>query len=449
MQHKNTEDFVKSLSESLKNELTMPSDYHVIDDVSPAVVLNPRSTDHLSESLKKASEYDLKVCPIGGATRLSIGNKPTQYDLALTLNNLDKVIDYKPSDLSITVQAGITLGELQKQLQKNNQFLPISAPLAKKSTIGGILAIGTSGSLTWLNGTLRDVVTGMKVVQPDGVIGKSGGQVMKNVSGYEMSKLHIGSLGTIGVISEVSLKVMPKPANETSIIATFARQSEAFNASMSIFYSKINKLCLSYINPGALHHLNIKSIKPGHLVAVRLFGRKLSLKRCIDEVDALLKQHKPKTVNQIGGQDQGDVWGKISDFGWTSDTRPYLSMRISLPPNAAGDILGSLESTTITKGLMPGLLTQIGHGTILFHVYDVSKTADQKKFEEIVSDVRRLVRQRRGTAVVEQAPKFIKENFGVWDGFEQNEETFRILKSNFDPLNILNPGRLFQSAYHE
>jgi FAD/FMN-containing dehydrogenase len=98
---------------------------------------------------------------------------------------------------------------------------------------------------------------------------------------------------------------------------------------------------------------------------------------------------------------------------------------------------------------MPGLLTQIGHGTILFHVYDVSKTADQKKFEEIVSDVRRLVRQRRGTAVVEQAPKFIKENFGVWDGFEQNEETFRILKSNFDPLNILNPGRLFQSAYHE
>ena len=92
---------------------------------------------------------------------------------------------------------------------------------------------------------------------------------------------------------------------------------------------------------------------------------------------------------------------------------------------------------------MPGLSTQIGHGTILFNVYDVSKNPDQKKFEEIVSDVRRLVRQRRGTAVVEQAPEFIKEEFGVWDGFEQNEKTFKILKSTYDPLNILNPGRLF------
>lgn len=443
MEQKNTADFVKSLSPSLKDELTSPSDYHLIDDVSPTVALSPLSTEQISESLSKASEYDLKVCPIGGATRLAIGNKPTQYDVALTLNKLDKVIDYKPSDLSITVQAGITLGKLQKQLQKNNQFLPISAPLAQRSTIGGILAIGTSGSLTWLNGTLRDLVTGMKTVHPDGVISKSGGQVMKNVSGYEMSRLHIGGLGTIGIISEVSLKVMPKPQNEVSIMTTFASQSDAFNASMSIFHSKINKLSLSYINPGALHHLNIKSIKPGHLIAVRLFGKKLSLKRCVDEVESLLKQHNPKTVSQIEGQEQGDVWQKIADFGWSSDTRPYLSMRISLPPNTVGDILGSLESTTITKGLMPGLSTQIGHGTILFNVYDVSKNPDQKKFEEIVSDVRRLVRQRRGTAVVEQAPEFIKEEFGVWDGFEQNEKTFKILKSTYDPLNILNPGRLF------
>ena len=219
VEQKNTADFVKSLSQSLKDELSAPSDYHSIDNVSPTVVLSPISNEHISESLRKASEYDIKVCPIGGATRLAIGNKPTQYDVGLTLNKLDKVIDYKPSDLSITVQAGITLEQLQKHLQKNNQFLPISTPLAQRSTIGGILAIGTSGSLTWLNGTLRDLVTGMKTVHPDGVISKSGGQVMKNVSGYEMSRLHIGGLGTIGVISEVSLNVMPKP--ETSIWVSF------------------------------------------------------------------------------------------------------------------------------------------------------------------------------------------------------------------------------------
>ena len=102
MEQKNTADFFKSLSPSLKDELTSPSDYHLIDDVSPTVALSPLSTEQISESLSKASEYDLKVCPIGGATRLAIGNKPTQYDVPLNLNKLDKVIDHKPSDLSIT-----------------------------------------------------------------------------------------------------------------------------------------------------------------------------------------------------------------------------------------------------------------------------------------------------------------------------------------------------------
>ena len=100
IKQKNTADFVKSLSQSLKDELTAPSDYHSIDNVSPTVVLSPISNEHISESLRKASEYDLKVCPIGGATRLAIGNKPTQYDVGLTLNKLDKVIDYNHPTLA-------------------------------------------------------------------------------------------------------------------------------------------------------------------------------------------------------------------------------------------------------------------------------------------------------------------------------------------------------------
>ena len=445
MQPRNTDDFVKSLSSSLKDQLTSPSKNDSIDNLTPSLVLNPRSIEDISECLSKASEYGLKICPIGGGTRLNIGNPPEKYDIALSLTNLNKIVRYKPSDLSITVQAGLTLGKIQSELGQNNQFLPISAPLGKDSTLGGILAVGTSGPLTWLNGNMRDAVTGMKTVYSDGVISKSGGQVMKNVSGYEMSKLHIGGLGTLGIISEVSLKVTPKPINETSLIATFAGQVEAFEASMSIFHSKINTLSLSYINPGAVHKLNIKSIKAGHLIAIRLYGRDMSLQRCINEVDTILKQYKPKNIDKMDGQDQIDIWRKIDDFGYTSDTKPYISMRISLPPTIVGEVLGSLESTTVTKGLMPALLTQIGHGTILFHIFDISKNIDQNKFGEIISDTRRLVRQRRGTTVIEQAPVIIKQEFGVWDGFDQIEGTFRNLKSNFDSSNTLNTGRFIPS----
>ena len=447
-QNKNIDNFVKSLSKSLKDSLSSPSENDVIDELKPKLVLNPSSLDEISDGLNKAAENGLTVCPIGGATRLSLGNPPVKYDIALNLKQLNNIVEYRPSDLSITVQAGITLEKLQTKLSQSNQFLPISAPLASESTIGGILAIGTSGPLNWLNGSIRDIVTGMKTVQSDGTITKSGGQVMKNVSGYDMSRLHIGGLGTLGIISEVSLKVTPKPLNETTLIASFRSQLDSFQASMSMFHSTINTLSLSHISPTASHKLNLKSLKTGHLVAIRLYGRALSIKRCIDETNAILKPFKPKNIQELDEFEHTKFWKEVADFGWRQDSKPYISIRISLPPTSVGEVLGSLESTTATKGVVPALLTQIEHGTILFQMYDMGKNIDDRKIAEIIADTRRLVRQRRGTAIIEQAPLKLKQKFDVWDGFDQVIGTFQILKSHFDSADILNSGRLFPSELH-
>lgn len=194
---------------------------YTVHNTSPAQVVAPATAEELADCLREATARGLAVVPWGAGTRQHIGRAPTRYDLAIATHGLARVLDYHPDDLVVTLEAGATLGAVQAELARHGQWLPWDAPLPGRASVGGLLASGAAGPLRLGYGAPRDWTLGMRVALGDGRLVRSGGRVVKNVAGYDTHKLHIGALGTLGVIVEATFKVQPLPERRRTLLASF------------------------------------------------------------------------------------------------------------------------------------------------------------------------------------------------------------------------------------
>jgi len=182
---------------------------HAAQGVLPTCLVSPRTENEIAAVLRFAADHKIVVLPRGGGTAQGVGTPPPPHSIVLSTRRFDKLIHHEPGDMVATAQAGMTLGAFQEALARNGQFLTLDGPA--DATIGGMMATDRSGARALGYGTARDLVLGMKIVNGDGVFRKCGGRVVKNVSGYDLAKLYIGSLGTLGVITEVTFRLRPFP----------------------------------------------------------------------------------------------------------------------------------------------------------------------------------------------------------------------------------------------
>jgi len=195
------------------------SNPYALGSRAPARVEEPADAQGVAATLAAAAEAGSAVVPFGGATLQSIGNAPRQYDIALSLRRLDRVLQYDPHELTIGLEAGITLESVAQVLAQARQFIPFDAPAPRRATVGGTLAAGWAGPRRATYGHLRDLLIGSTVALTDGTLASAGGMVVKNVTGYDMSKVYIGSLGTLGAIVRANFKALPQPAAQRLAIA--------------------------------------------------------------------------------------------------------------------------------------------------------------------------------------------------------------------------------------
>src|SRR6266508_1269310 len=188
------------------------TDGYEIDELRPSAVALPADVEEVAALLRLASARGWAVAPRGGGTMIEQGNPPARLDLVLDLTRLDHVIEHRPRDLTVTVAAGITVGALQEELAKQGQMLALDPPLAGRATVGGVLAGNAWGPRRQRYGTARDLLIGSRTVLADGTRVRSGGKVVKNVAGYDLNRLFIGSAGTLAVLVEATFKVVPIPA---------------------------------------------------------------------------------------------------------------------------------------------------------------------------------------------------------------------------------------------
>jgi glycolate oxidase FAD binding subunit len=200
-----------------------------------AAIVAPRTYDEVATVLCHANDAGLAVIPLGGRNHVSIGNIPTHYDIALYLTRLDTVVEFEPADLTISCQTGITLGRLRSATAEAGLRVPFDPSLPDSATVGGVLAANISGPARMSLGGPRDFTIGMRVVTADGLITRAGGKVVKNVAGYDLCKLYIGSLASLGVIAEATFKTTPLPIAKETLTFAFADPATAYTAANTAY----------------------------------------------------------------------------------------------------------------------------------------------------------------------------------------------------------------------
>jgi len=396
-----------ALAEALRSRLPAdalsfdPDPRYAVDGLRPAFVVAPSAPEDVATVLAIAQESGAAVVPFGAGTQMALGMPPERYDLALDLRRLDRVVEYEPADLTVTVEAGIRLDELQRRLGEHGQWLPLDLPHV---TVGGLLATNASGPARHAHGTARDLVIGMTVVLADGSLVKSGGRVVKNVAGYDMAKLHIGALGTLGVIVQASFKVAPLPQSNASVVLR-----GPLSNIMSID-ARLRTLRLAGLGTA----LAKDASSPDWRLIVGFAGGEAAVERSQRELAAIA----PAAVAE-------SAWRTL---GRSLDAS--LLVRASVLTTATASVCEALAS------LRANVLAYPSVGVVYGAWADAGAVTP-----EALIDLRRRCVAAGGALVLERAAADLKRHVDVWGAPRADFSLMLRLKEELDPRRVLNPGR--------
>lgn len=405
-----------------------------VDDLVPSAVVAPESSEQVQQVLRFADELDLAVVPWGGGTAMHVGNIPRRYDIALLLTRLDQILEHEPADLTVSVQAGIRLTDLQRHLARFHQFLPLDPPFADQATIGGILATAASGPLRYAYGAPRDLMIGLTVVQADGTLTRAGGRVVKNVAGYDIGKLHIGALGTLGVITEARFKIMPLPAVDRTVLLTAVTIEEATNLVFALDRANLGLKALVLLNREAARVLDADL----PAIAVRIGGETGAVEAITAHVHRLAQEAGAAWRDVEAGE---TVWEKVRRVGTGGGERevlrglPLLTARASLLPTQVAPFLQALEQLAPSMAPVVSAIIPLGSITSTWHLNEPETASG------LANDLYQLSRRFGAQLWLEAAPRDIKEQVDVWGLLPESFPLMQQLKAQLDPKRCLNPGR--------
>jgi glycolate oxidase FAD binding subunit len=407
-----------------------------VDAVVPGLVIAPRSPEEVAGVLRFASEHHLTVVPAGGFTRMSIGRVPPRVDILLDLRNLNSIAYYDPGDLTIGVGAGITVGELDAALRPHGQGLPLDVALPEQATIGGVLASAAHGPLKHAFGGVRDYCVGVQFVTADGLVAKAGGRVVKNVAGYDLMKLMIGSYGTLAVIVGANFKLFPRPRRTQTFVARFHSLPKAIQFRDSVMSSPLRPLALEIISPFAENYLTARLHLGAWNIVVRAGGSEAVLHRYRAELGSAVEL-------TLEGADEAQLWGMVSDFTHTISTRHPLAMatEVTVPPASMLDALVATERSATENNLFCAVVGRAGTGNLIVAFANLSDAPPATTQYCNAIDSLRSALPRDAVAVVTSCPPVAKSHLDPWGPTPTDIDSMRLVKRTMDPNDILNRGR--------
>ena len=382
----------------------------------------------MGDLVRQASAASQAIYPAGGQTQWDLGLPPTKPGILLDIRRLDRVIEYPARDMTITVEAGMTVGKLRGILAGEKQRLPIDVPHSETATVGGILATNVSGLRRYGFGTLRDYLIGITVVNDQGQPAKGGGRVVKNVAGYDMCKLYVGSLGTLGVISQVTFKLRPLPA-EQALFAFVCPPKEIDAALTQLHATRTRPICIELLNPAgaAVAGQCLNEPWPAEWTIVVGFE---------DNAEAL-KWQVGQLVNDIGGvysvrgllgSCADPLWNGLVEFTGADDAP--LSFKAGVPSSKVAAFC--VEAARLLEQVR--LKAHAGNGIVVGHCLDDDVATRLPK-------VRDLAVAEGGHLVVTRCPVVWKTTDFVWGQSPPGIEVMRAIKDKLDPRHLFNPGR--------
>jgi glycolate dehydrogenase FAD-binding subunit len=382
-----------------------------IHGLTPRESVSPATAEELAQHLLEADADGKAVAPVGGGTQLDLGMPPARLDLVVETTGLNGIVEYEPADLTVTVQAGLRFAELQRILGEQGQFLALDPPLDDAATVGGAIATDASGPLRFAFGTARDLVIGTRVANPDGSVTRAGGRVVKNVAGYDLNKLYIGSLGTLAVLVELSFKLAPIPPATATVSGDFADAAGAREAIGAVVRSPLSPLAIELMG--------------ARRVVFRVGGYPQAVERQVRDLSALVEQH-------------GGVAGEAD---WDALLRRRVEARQrEVVIKAAAPISASSGAVEILERRLAALNAEVwshaGNG-VAYAAFDAP--TDLETLRGVRRDVQAL--GDNASLVIERCPTSLKRELDVWGEPAPSVRLMRAIKAKLDPKSTLNPGR--------
>ena len=384
----------------------------------PQLIIEPANELQLASALRLADDEGLAVIPRGGGTKLAWGNPPSRADLILSTKRLDRILEHVWSDMTVSVEAGCTIGALQSALAQHGQRLAVDVLSPKSATIGGILSTNDSGVLRLRFGSLRDLIIGSTIALPDGTLASSGGKVVKNVAGYDMQKLVTGAFGTLGVITRAVFRLYPLPA-EASTISCLAR--DAAEAQRIILAIQDSKLAHS-----ALQVRFIEGAAPQ--VDVLFEATAAGIAAQIATVRSLVG------VRTI--ESDPPVWrGRQELFLAARDEAASSAVaKLSFLPTRLTQIANAIAHSAATNQLRSAFVAQaFGLATLLLQ-------GPPANLHAALQSLRTELERNAGSLVIQQRPDEMPA-LDAWGTRPDSLPLMRAVKHQLDPKSTLNPSR--------
>ena len=386
-------------------------DQFTLHDVKPGKVLEPTTADEAASILREATEKELRVECAGNGTQ-AFGNRRTRADIIISTRELDRVIEYDAADLVIGAQAGMRLHDLQRETRKNAQFFAQDPPAGNRSTIGGMIATGRSGPSRYAYGTPRDHVLGLEVVTGDGRVLHIGGRVVKNVAGYDLVRLFVGSAGTLGLITSAYLRLRPVPQMEETVEIRAAAAQPLIEITKFIVDLNLEATAIELVGPG-------------------IFGSEWSLFVRLSGNKEAVADARSKLATKSSLSAAVDAWTQIERAELEASTIVRLA---DLPSR----IVETLQIAAPLREKGGGrIIAHAGDGIVrvLFDEFDVESTAFA------IGEARRMMQINGGSAIVHSRNAELMRRVDAFGSVAATLPMMVKLKQAFDPGSVLAPGR--------
>jgi glycolate oxidase FAD binding subunit len=389
------------------------------------------------------------------------------------MSAINQMSHYDPADLTVSVAAGMLLAKLNATLREHNQFLPLLVPYYSQTTIGGTIASGIDSPLRQAYGTSRDFLLGAEFIDGTGALVKSGGRVVKNVTGYDLHKLLIGSLGSLAVITALNFRTFPAPANPRGFLASFSTPEAALNARRKIAESPLSPLTLDVINPlaaGIFAERTPSSPEPPVFngesplpapgewfhprewqLCAAFGGVPEVLSRYSRDLTRIAEQFGPTSISILDDATRPSIWGRLREaLALFRESSPFAAIvKLSVLPSLQAQALTILEAVGHAAKIPPALIARAsGAIYITLLPLDTAICAFAEPLALLAQEIYSLSHRFDGRASLLFAPPTIKHVLDTTLNSRPNSDIalMRRVKSAFDPQNIFTPDRLFSPS---
>ena len=394
-----------------------------VDGVRPRLVVEPRSADQLAATLAWASSERLHVLVRGGGTKLAWGPPASAFDLVLSTAGLASRVEHRHGDLTATVDAGVTLAAANRALGAHGQWLPLDPPEPEQATIGGIVATNDSGPHRHRHGAPRDLIIGITIARSDGEIAKAGGIVVKNVAGYDLSRLYTGSFGCLGVILCATFKLVPvAPASRTVVVEP---ESPSTPDALEALEPLLADVMASSLTPSAL-----EAAWPPARLLVRFESVEEAVAEQAEVVVRLVGGHGRATV--VTGDAQFSLWRRHA--GLHDETGSLV--KVTTLPTACLSTLAWLRDEGARHDVSLAFAGRAGLG-----VADVRLDGPFDAQARVIAALRERLPIGQGSAVIRRADPELRQRVDPWGPVGDGLRVMQSVKRRLDPSGTLNPGR--------